>query len=602
MSGRLEQPLEAEYAAVTARVRRFVLAEYELRVLPKTTPVYPPGSNLWREVWEVSVPASAEKEETLLLAIPRTFPDALPVVFMPGDVQAQGRTIPHLNGTRQLCTFDRGEIRVNADEPEGVVMAVIERAMTILAAGTSGANTGDYTDEFEAYWEQGAALKAVSLVEPGEEPKMVVGIKLNPAWAGRTYLFCDDEPSGKDWLAAVGYKSRRVVEPILYLPIKAFGLPPHPATNGALYERLKECDPEALGRLSEFLRGRGRPVGVLFSVPTGGGRRALGAWWHPGYSHQASRKPKQKGPQGAVNLVSELGPVETELADKNRDGKLTRATVVRVDRNRLVTRTAGVAPPAFEHPVNVIGCGSIGSFAAALLAETGLVERMRIVDPERLDVENVARHYCGMSDVNEYKAVAAAAKIRRHFPHVGIDTRQADVLDVIRTYPSWLAPASLNLIALGDWAVERRLDRLRVRRDGGSSPHCYVWVEPHLYGGHALFLRGGRGCFECAFGDAYRFSYRVVNDDRGFSLREAGCRTGYMPYSGLHATEFVSAVVRFLLGAIDSPSNLVFSWAGDLEAARRDGILLSPEWATAPPFSSLTRVLEADPACKVCSA
>ncbi|MFL6333061.1 MAG: E2/UBC family protein [Pyrinomonadaceae bacterium] len=602
MSGQLEQPLEAEYAAITARVRRFVLAEYELRVLPKSAPTYPPNPNSWREVWEVSVPVSPSKEETLLLAIPKTFPDVLPIVFMPEDVRVQDRTIPHLNGTRQLCTFDRSEIRVNADEPEGVVMAVIERAMAILTAGTSGTNTGDYEDEFEAYWEQGATLKAVSLVEPWEEPKVVVGIKLNPTWAGRTYLFCDDEPSGKDWLAAVGYKSRRVAESILYLPLKSFGLPPHPATNGALYKRLEECDPEALVYLSEFLRGRGRPIGVLFSVPTGGGRRALGAWWHPIYSHQASRKPKQKGTLRTADTGSELSPIEIELADKNRDGKLTCATVVRVDRNRLITRTAGIALPAFKHPVNIIGCGSIGSFAAALLAETGLVERMRIVDPERLDVENVARHYCGMSDVNEYKAIATATKIRHHFPHVDIDTRQTDVLDILRTYPSWLAPSSLNLIALGDWAVERRLDRLRIRQGEISVPQCYVWVEPHLYGGHALFLRGGCGCFECAFGDAFRFRHRVVNDARGFSLREAGCRSAYMPYSGLHATEFISAVVRFLLGVMDSPSNQVFSWAGDLEAARREGVVLSDEWAAAPSFSSLTQVLEADPACMVCSA
>lgn len=602
MSGRPEQLLEAEYAAVTARVRRFVLAEYELRVLPKRAPEYPPRPQSWREVWEVSVPVSPSKDETLLIAIPMTFPDALPVVFMPEDVREQGRTIPHLNGTRQLCTFDHAEIRINADEPEGVIIAVIERALSVLAAGAAKTNTADYADEFEAYWEQGAAAKALSLVEPGTGPKEVIATKLNPAWAGRTYLFSDDEQSSKDWLTAVGYKSRHIVETALYLPLTDFGLPPYPATNGALFDRLKECDPEALERLVEFLGRRTRPTGILFSVPTGEGRRALGAWWHPAYSHKARRKSKrQKTPESTAPSPT-LGLVETELAVRNRDGVLNRATVVRADRPRLMARTAGFSPPAFEHPVNVIGCGSIGSLAVALLAETCLVERMRLIDPERLDVENVARHYCGMSDVGEYKTVATAAKIGRHFPHMGFDTKQADVLDVVRNFPGWLAPASLNLIALGDWAVERRLDRLRVKHGGVSVPHCYVWVEPHLYGGHALFLRGERGCFECAFGDAFRFRHRVVDDGRGFSLREAGCRSAYMPYSGLHATEFVSAVVRFLLSAMDSPSNQVFSWAGDLKTARREGVVLSAEWAAAPSFSSLTKVLEADPACPVCSA
>lgn len=277
MADQPDTALDREYAETAARVRRFLLSEYELEEVPASSSDYPPAKKNWRAVWRipVSVPSG---ESVFLIAVPATFPDELPTVYLSRLVtnNATGRTIPHLNKDREFCTFDRSEIRVNADNPEGIAAALIERALKLLEEGISGANSADYSDEFEAYWQQGVSLQAFSLVTPSDEPKTVVGVKLSPPWKGRAILFSEKKSDGKRWLSSAGYGRETNCEPVLYLPLKDFGLPPFPETNGELYDRLRECDPDALRHLLGFLRRHPRPTCVLFSTPAGSGKRAMG--------------------------------------------------------------------------------------------------------------------------------------------------------------------------------------------------------------------------------------------------------------------------------------------------------------------------------------
>jgi hypothetical protein len=605
MADQPDTVLDREYAETTARVRRFLLSEYELEEVTPSSSDYPPARNNWRAVWRIPT-QSAFGEAVLLLAIPNIFPDELPTVYLLGDVKEKdsSRTIPHLNGAHEFCTFDRNEIRVNADNPEGIVIAVIERALKLLEEGISGSNRAAYLEEFEAYWEQGATVQALSLVSPSEESKTIVGIRLSPPWKGRGILFAENELTGRKWLEAVGYRREAKSQPVLYLPLKEFGLPPYPANNGDLYDRLAEYDPDALVKLLSFLRRHQRPTCVLFSTPTGDDKRAMGAWWHPKFVHQIhyGAKGGKRHPNVVGGFPSGSHPAEVELSIKYRGEKLTLAKVERVDQARLIERTTGVVPQVLEHSINIIGCGSIGSLAAARLAESGFADNLRLVDFDRLGVENVGRHYCGMEDIGEYKTVATAAKIQRHFPHIRCDTKESDILNLIRTSPAALVPASLTLVCVGILPIERRLNRVAQSETGLETPHCYVWVEPHLYGGHALFIRrGGMECFECAFSEEFLFEERVIRDPHNFSMREAGCWSTYLPYSGLDANAFVAAAIRFVLTAMNTSGSQLFSWAGDLEAARREGIALGPKWENAPSFSSSVQVLDPKPSCKVCA-
>lgn len=72
--------------------------------------------------------------------------------------------------------------------------------------------------------------------------------------------------------------------------------------------------------------------------------------------------------------------------------------------------------------VSVIGCGSVGSAVADMLVRAG-VDRLVLVDPEPLAVENIGRHVLTSKDVGRPKAVALAAHLREINPDLEVTAR-----------------------------------------------------------------------------------------------------------------------------------------------------------------------------------
>jgi|GEM_PF-1158979 len=602
MEDQLESPLENLYEEATRRARRVVASDsrFDLANLNAASGDYPEPRAEWREVWRISVHASAAASE-LLLAVPLTFPDELPTAYLPKRDRERFRFLPHVDDKGLVCTFDRVEALPNADTPAGVAIAVIERAIKILADGKSGANYEDYSDEFSAYWRLGCALATFCLVLPTEDTREVVGLSLKSYWNQTSFLFAETKLEGERWLAAAGYRGATAEQRVLYLPLKSLGIPPLPSTNGEVYDVLRKADGEVLRSLLGFLDKVGRPACVLFSVPTGTAERVLGAWWHPSFSYKAY--------QGAGRLKHFPGHVRgfrpghgssrIELSVQERGNKLVRAEIVRVDSERLLGRSAGTKPrKRFDDWVNIIGCGSIGSLMAEALARSGAVTKLRLIDPELLGVENVQRHYCGISDVGKHKCTAIAERLGAHFPQLEFDVHEEDVLDLLRQRPSALGCSSLTIAAIGDLAVERRLNQVQGNGDV-LSPLCYLWVEPYVCAGHAILIQDVKqSCFECAFDDEFLFVKRVVTNAKRLVKREAGCQSSFVPFSGIDAQQYVSRVLRFLLMPFDNNANSLFSWYGDLAEARENGALLADEYALVPSFSSRVIDLQSTSTCR----
>lgn len=595
--------LEIEYAAAAQRARRLVSSRFSLEVCSPESPDYPPPANYWREVWFIEVP-NLQSHIQLIVAIPKNFPDQLPKVYVPSTAVDPARPLPHLD-SRLLCTFDADEVVPNCDvHPGSIVLDVIERAVQIWQDGITEANLADFKDEFEAYWAKQVNNLVLSLVEPTECVRKIAALYLVREWNGHRWLVAPTATQGKQWLANVGYRDKVRIEAALYLPLKDFGYPLFPITNRDLHARLKEYDPVALKQLIKFLSTNVRPSGVLFSVPTDEVSRAMGMWWHPPVFYETYRGTRSSKQRGVIRGFRP-GPLAArmELIAHHGNQEIVRSSVTRVDPTRLLRRTAGVGREQVRDPISIIGCGSIGSLLAESLARSGTVSNLRLIDPERLAVENVMRHLCGMAEVGEYKATAVAKKIGYHFPHISCAAHPVNVLDLLRESPQALESSSLCIVAVGSYAIERRLNRLMQRGIVGYNfPLCFAWVEPHLYGGHALLIQPTRpGCFECTFNEDMLFQYRIIDDPRHFAHREAGCQTTYMPYSGAMSTHFVSSLAQFLVTARETEDNVVWSWAGDLDEARRANITLQDEWQHARSFTTRQVKITASSNCPSCT-
>jgi molybdopterin/thiamine biosynthesis adenylyltransferase len=294
-------------------------------------------------------------------------------------------------------------------------------------------------------------------------------------------------------------------------------------------------------------------------------------------------------------------PPEIELLQGNPEGHITRIELDRIDSDRLIQRTAGNLP-ARSLAVNLIGCGSVGGFLADGLVRSGTCQHLTLIDEQSLAPENVQRHFCGIEWVGYGKAAAVQEKLARHYPSLRANALGVDILDLLREKPESLKKADITVVALGDMATERAINRL-TREESGPfrAPVAFVWVEPYLLGGHVLFLGDLQrpGCFDCLFDEDFVFTQRVVCDSSKLTRREAGCQTTHIPYSGLDLQQFTIAATRFLQKQVEAGSNenTLFTWTGDLTQANSLGVRIR---GGLTPFAGIERKVMPNPDCQIC--
>jgi molybdopterin/thiamine biosynthesis adenylyltransferase len=76
----------------------------------------------------------------------------------------------------------------------------------------------------------------------------------------------------------------------------------------------------------------------------------------------------------------------------------------------------------------IVGCGSVGSTCAHLLVRAG-VQNFILVDTDTLEIHNLSRHMCGMSDLGRYKTDAVRDLIHETNPHAYVGIVRKSIAD-----------------------------------------------------------------------------------------------------------------------------------------------------------------------------
>jgi molybdopterin/thiamine biosynthesis adenylyltransferase len=147
--------------------------------------------------------------------------------------------------------------------------------------------------------------------------------------------------------------------------------------------------------------------------------------------------------------------------------------------------------------VAVLGVGSGGSLIARELAKSG-VGRFVLVDNDRLEVGNVCRHECGLSDVGRLKVNAVRDLILDRNPGADVVTSTASISgDSIDELEALLDRAGVNVVVC---ATDNRESRMLVNRMCTRSdwPAIYAGVFRRAYGGQVMrVLPGLSPCYQC---------------------------------------------------------------------------------------------------------
>lgn len=164
--------------------------------------------------------------------------------------------------------------------------------------------------------------------------------------------------------------------------------------------------------------------------------------------------------------------------------------------------------------VTIVGVGSIGSAAAETLASSA-VGRLALVDPDRLQQHNLARHRLTHSDLGRFKVNAMKDLLQARFGRLDIDPYPLDVAhdaDVMRP----LFAESDVIVCATDGVGSRRATNHLARRAGVPAVLAAVLEDGAI--GEVLRVRNRTGCLLC--------QRRTLEDD-GAIDPEPGLDLGY---------------------------------------------------------------------------
>lgn len=232
-------------------------------------------------------------------------------------------------------------------------------------------------------------------------------------------------------------------------------------------------------------------VSVLPGPPDLSGRQAVQHRWGEGEPARIG-VALWRGPAGADGLASVLSgprageaslhivPIRTDLASRAKGLLETEA---------LAGRSVAIA-----------GLGSGGSMIALALSQAGL-GRIVLIDRDRLEVSNVARHACGINDLGRLKTRAMRDLLRGKNPFMRVDTHDLDVTRDIEALERAVEGVDLLVAATDSDPSRFVLNRLALKL---GTTALFGRALTRAAGGDVLRVRPRRGpCLACIFTAQY---------------------------------------------------------------------------------------------------
>lgn len=190
-------------------------------------------------------------------------------------------------------------------------------------------------------------------------------------------------------------------------------------------------------------------------------------------------------------------------------------------RRGLAARGRGLTSETLgDRTVLIVGCGSVGSYAAEQLARSG-VGTLVLVDPDRVDATNLSRTSFAVADLGVFKTDAIRRRLLNLHPSMAIDTDATAVGDMSEVeLDSLVRRSDVVVAATDDPAAQLELARHAQRHE---RPALFVGLTAGARGGEVIVtVPGQTPCYRCAT------PVRHVRDAHAGLARDTDYGTGRM--------------------------------------------------------------------------
>ena len=148
----------------------------------------------------------------------------------------------------------------------------------------------------------------------------------------------------------------------------------------------------------------------------------------------------------------ENGALEMRLVWEEGSEEVPLKTDIYTMKQDVFSRNSGLIETSWmdEQCAVICGCGSVGSCVALQLARSG-VGRFVLVDTDCMEIHNVCRHQCNLTDVGRYKVDAVAERILQINPQAQVKRFYQRIQEVPREkYQEWITPENAIFIGTCD--------------------------------------------------------------------------------------------------------------------------------------------------------
>lgn len=517
-----------------------------------------------RNVWLGNIDIDG-KPFDIHLVIPKYFPDKLPKVYLK---KKYPNPLPHVDSSLLICTIPEAGLLYRQEMYLELIEYILRRATTILSDGVGGRNHNDFDVEFLDYWRQETHYKIISLINPKDDIGKVVIAEV---------IFNDKKYHVVGKSIDVIEKYFKNINPSSVIKFFCYGcftkldFIPRPPFPGTISEAEKVLLPQRKKQMKKYRKAIPKnlkaPQYVIFSVP--GEKPLLVAW-------------------GGIF--------------KDRKHQLGKYEVERWDADRVQNRIGNEANSLKNKKVCVIGCGSIGSWIAMGIVEAG-VEELLLIDHEKLEIANIARHLCGASYVDNFKVEAIKKHIQQHFPHVNVLTDNRDILEILSTDLGKIKNYNLIISAVGELNINRRLNMVALS-ENNFPPLIFSFIEAYGIASHAVLVNGNSGgCYDCILDNELKFKYLVADfGEKQPDRRESGCQTTFLPYSSEETKMAASITIRLSIDTLENEylRSKHWVWVGNLDEIIRLGIRRNPKYSDIRSYAIYINNLGKNRECKTC--
>jgi len=281
-------------------------------------------------------------------------------------------------------------------------------------------------------------------------------------------------------------------------------------------------------------------------------------------------------------------------------------SVTRLNAEYLLER-GGAELSLLEKKIAIVGCGSVGSEIAVMLAKSGAGE-LTLIDDDMFDADNLYRHRLGGGALNFVpdselgfprtwrKVTALANNLHREIPFI-------KVIDIPESFEEAeekisFAQYDLVVVAVGSPSISLMINqKLKL---AGCKQVIYCWNEAASCGGHAVLLNLEESCLECLYsksgGIEAATMLSLIQPGQDISKNMTGCAGVFTPFSGLDSTRSATLAAQLALDALlQGRLASAISWKGN----NRSGLKVTERFKSMPLQEELPIIVNRN--CGVCN-